>query len=73
MGENLALAAAVANLNKVVEKVQRDAAVSDALLVEQSHLPRKWPEGFFEATAGALANEPLERAPQGELPQRIQW
>lgn len=29
-----------------------------------------WPEGYFEATAGALAGEELDRAPQGELPRR---
>lgn len=32
-----------------------------------------WPEGYFEETAGSFADEPLERAPQGELPQREQW
>ena len=29
-----------------------------------------WPEGFFEQTYGALADEPLERRPQGELETR---
>ncbi|REJ90046.1 MAG: hypothetical protein DWQ34_09595 [Planctomycetota bacterium] len=32
-----------------------------------------WPDGYFDATAGALAGERLERAPQGELPQRTDW
>jgi hypothetical protein len=32
-----------------------------------------WPEGYFEETAGCFADEALERAPQGELPQREQW
>ena len=26
-----------------------------------------WPPGYFERTAGALAGEPFERPPQGEL------
>lgn len=29
-----------------------------------------WPPGFFEATAGAWAGEPLERGPQGEYEVR---
>jgi len=32
-----------------------------------------WPEGYFEETAGSFADEPLERAPQGELPKRDEW
>jgi len=32
-----------------------------------------WPEGYFAETAGALANEPFERGPQGELPNRESW
>jgi len=71
--ENLRLAAALENLRKVIENVQRETAQSDALLLQQSKLPNEWPEGFFEATAGAFANEPFERAPQGELPQRDEW
>ena len=29
-----------------------------------------WPTGFFEATAGAWAGEPLERGPQGDYEVR---
>ena len=29
-----------------------------------------WPIGFFEATAGCLADDPIERAPQGEYEVR---
>jgi len=32
-----------------------------------------WPEGYFEETAGSFAGELLDRAQQGELPQREQW
>jgi len=28
-----------------------------------------WPIGFFEATAGCLADDPIERAPQGDYEQ----
>jgi hypothetical protein len=71
--ENAALAAALENLYRVVEKVQADTAARDSLLMQQAELPQQWPEGFFAATEGAFVNEPFERAPQGELPQREQW
>ncbi len=29
-----------------------------------------YPIGFFEETAGALADDPIERAPQGEIEMR---
>lgn len=32
-----------------------------------------WPAGYFENTAGVLAGEKFERAPQGELPERDSW
>ncbi len=32
-----------------------------------------WPDGYFEATAGAFANEPFFRVDQGTLPQRGHW
>ena len=32
-----------------------------------------WPEGYFEEVLGSFADEPLERAPQGELPERDKW
>jgi len=32
-----------------------------------------WPEGYFEEVLGSFADEPLERAPQGELPKRDEW
>jgi hypothetical protein len=31
-----------------------------------------WPHGFFEATAGAWAGEPLIREPQGDYEQRLE-
>lgn len=31
-----------------------------------------WPVGFFEATAGAWAGEPLVREPQGDYEQRLE-
>lgn len=71
--ENAALVAALSNLRRVVEKVQRETAESDGLRLRDSQLPTQWPEGFFAATAGVFANEPFERGPQGELPQRDEW
>lgn len=33
----------------------------------------EWPEHYFERTAGAFANEPLERPTQLPLEKRDQW
>lgn len=38
-----------------------------------SQAQNAWPAGYFERTAGALAGEPFERPPQGELPVRDSW
>jgi predicted DNA-binding antitoxin AbrB/MazE fold protein len=32
-----------------------------------------WPDGYFEATSGAFANETCLRAGQGTLPDLGQW
>ena len=32
-----------------------------------------WPDGYFEATSGAFANETFLRADQGALPDRGHW
>ena len=32
-----------------------------------------WPDGYFEATSGAFANETVLRADQGTLPDRGHW
>ena len=29
-----------------------------------------WPPGFFENTAGSLADDPIQRAPQGDFEHR---
>ena len=31
-----------------------------------------WPSGFFEETAGCLADDPIQRYPQGEYEEREQ-
>jgi hypothetical protein len=31
-----------------------------------------WPPGFFEQTAGSLADDPIERPPQGQFEEREQ-
>ena len=33
----------------------------------------EWPSGYFEQTAGALADEPFERPVQGAAEQRENW
>jgi hypothetical protein len=32
-----------------------------------------WADGYFEATAGAFAQEPFDRPDQGALPNRGKW
>jgi predicted DNA-binding antitoxin AbrB/MazE fold protein len=32
-----------------------------------------WPSGYFQQTAGALADEPFERSSQGTLPSQGEW
>ena len=32
-----------------------------------------WPDGYFEQTAGAFAEEPFERSSHGVLPSRGDW
>ena len=39
---------------------------------EVEHNANGWPVGFFESTAGCLADDPTERAPQGEHEQRLE-
>jgi hypothetical protein len=41
-------------------------------LPQQATDANGWPIGFFEATAGCLADDPIERAPQGEYEQRLE-
>jgi hypothetical protein len=37
----------------------------EVLVVVQRKQKRGWPPGYFEQTAGALADDPIERGPQG--------
>jgi hypothetical protein len=50
-----------ADLEVVVIVQPRDGA---------SRRGRAWPPGYFEQTSGALADDPIVRAPQGEYEQR---
>jgi hypothetical protein len=71
--ENAALAAALTNLQYVVEKVQLQTKQQDAMLLQQMTLPSKWPDDFFSTTEGAFANEPFDRPEQGESQERDEW
>ena len=43
----------------------------DEISGEDEFQERKaWPPGFFENTAGCLADDPIQRGPQGEYEQR---
>ena len=44
-----------------------EASVKSGLHTTTQNKPSKeWPSDFFEKTAGCLADDPIERAPQGD-------
>lgn len=55
-------------------KLEIPVEVTDAdvevIVVINRKQKRGWPPGFFERTAGALADDPLERPPQGNYEER---
>lgn len=52
-----------------------ESAVLEAIkrVEQQDSSENGWPKGYFEKTSGSFADEPLERAPQGELPKHEDW
>jgi hypothetical protein len=42
----------------------------EVLVVVQPKEKRGWSPGYFERTAGSLADDPIERPPQGDYEQR---
>lgn len=42
----------------------------EVLVVVQRKEKRGWPPGYFERTAGSLADNPIERPSQGEYEER---
>lgn len=42
----------------------------EVLVVVQRKEKREWPPDYFERTAGSLADDPIERPPQGEYEER---
>ncbi|NJL55605.1 hypothetical protein HC928_10710 [bacterium] len=42
----------------------------EVLVVVQRKERRGWPPGYFERTAGSLADDPIERPSQGEVEKR---
>lgn len=55
-------------------KLELPLEVSDTdlevLVVVQRKEKRGWPPGYFERTAGSLADDPIERPSQGEYEKR---
>ncbi|MBL8153163.1 MAG: hypothetical protein JNM70_03180 [Anaerolineae bacterium] len=55
-------------------KLELSLEVTDAdlevLVVVQRKEKRGWPPGYFERTAGSLADDPIERPPQGVYEER---
>jgi hypothetical protein len=42
----------------------------EVLVVVQHKEKRRWPPGYFERTAGSLADDPLQRPSQGDYENR---
>lgn len=42
----------------------------EVIVVIQPKAKRRWPPGYFERTAGSLADSPIERPDQGEYETR---
>jgi hypothetical protein len=51
-------------VREAIEQIDRQATPTDSL---------GWPEGYFDETAGAFADEEFERGDQGTLPTRDDW
>ena len=63
-------------INQQPESVLREVQhYLDLLVEERKHQPATngWPKDYFEKTAGALADEPLERPPQLPFERREEW
>jgi hypothetical protein len=57
----------ILKLELPLEMTETDLKV---LVVVQRKEKRRWPEGYFERTAGSLADAPIERPQQGEYEER---
>lgn len=67
-----ALKRADAKVARRLERIVREAlALADVPSGKTDE--NGWPEGYFEATAGALGDEPFERPPQLPFEQRETW
>ncbi len=53
-------------------KLQLPVELADQELEIYIVAPKKraWPSGYFERTAGSLADDPIERPPQGNYEER---
>ena len=50
--------------------IKSDLSTTTEPKTNQSPEELGWPPGFFEQTAGSLADDPIERPPQGEYEVR---
>jgi hypothetical protein len=73
--------ALIEEIKKQPEPVLKELQHYLAFLIEQSGRgtptvsspPVRWPERYFEMTAGALKDEPMERPPQLPYEKREEW
>ncbi|MBI1259795.1 MAG: hypothetical protein GC204_20195 [Chloroflexi bacterium] len=50
--------------------IKRLSGELEKAYVAETPEARGWPPGFFERTAGSLADDPIERPPQGDYEVR---
>jgi hypothetical protein len=56
-----------------VEALVRDALALAGGPAPDQPMTGKWPDCYFDRTAGALAGEDLKRPAQGEMESRERW
>jgi len=60
----------VITINVPDQLVNRTVEIIVLPLNDQDQIQDAWPEDFFEATAGCMAEDPISRAPQGDYEKR---
>jgi hypothetical protein len=69
--------ALIQEILELPEPLLRELQQYMVLLVNHQNKPSKasqsWPPGYFQRTAGAFSEEPLERSPQFPPEKRGEW
>lgn len=58
-------------LHLKIPTTEKEVDVEVVIVLQTKNKPkRSWPENYFEKTYGCLKNDPIERLPQGDYPNR---